>query len=491
MIYNIILIIILIIIILFFFNKKIYVIESFCKVPYLNSQGEINNKNVSLDYKAQSDIYTSSCNEYWKKTPLEYNNTLVDNEPINIYTDQLDLIKTNKFGNYIYGLIDFTKILDIIDDKYNKDMFKISKELLIDPITKEKLNYYYELEYVYYELNKKTWINRWEKYNPNIDYNNNFNYNDIKSPIENINILNNEFINRLNNNQKVLISKREMIDFGVISYFILKYKILYILYIDSDINKPVYVMQISILKNNEYYVNSFSYIGFIDNNNKIYLTDIKYIGKNTVDNFLLANYSNMNEINNEIINNNFTNKVTIEKDPDAILSLTNEHLESYKINKQYACFNQNYDPTKNDYILNYNNKTQCESIYDSYGNIKSFGVYDKPCEENEECPFYKINKNYPNDYGKCLNGYCEMPLNIDRIGYRFYKSDKNNYPLCYNCNPDKFEFITDMGNCCNDQSDTKKYPFLSSPDIIFNQDKINRLNYFNFADYYKKNNDII
>ena len=43
---------------------------------------------------------------------------------------------------------------------------------------------------------------------------------------------------------------------------------------------------------------------------------------------------------------------------------------------------------------------------------KTVGLWDKPCNNNNECPFYKKNKNYINNRGGCVNGYCEMPKNI-------------------------------------------------------------------------------
>ena len=30
------------------------------------------------------------------------------------------------------------------------------------------------------------------------------------------------------------------------------------------------------------------------------------------------------------------------------------------------------------------------------------------------------NKNYPNNRGGCINGYCEMPINIKSRGYKYY-----------------------------------------------------------------------
>ena len=56
-------------------------------------------------------------------------------------------------------------------------------------------------------------------------------------------------------------------------------------------------------------------------------------------------------------------------------------------------------------------------------------VWDKRCISHKECPFFQANKNYPNYFGGCIDGYCQMPIGIKRIGYRKY--DKNSKPLCY------------------------------------------------------------
>ena len=51
-------IIFIITIIFYLFNSNI--VEHYCKTPELNSQDEINDKNVLLSYPPQSNIFTSS-----------------------------------------------------------------------------------------------------------------------------------------------------------------------------------------------------------------------------------------------------------------------------------------------------------------------------------------------------------------------------------------------------------------------------------------------
>lgn len=110
-----------------------------------------------------------------------------------------------------------------------------------------------------------------------------------------------------------------------------------------------------------------------------------------------------------------------------------------------------------------------ESTCNSYSFEKGkTGVWDKPCLKNEECPFYKKNRNYPNSRGGCINGYCEFPLNIKRLSYKKY--DKKIKPFCHNCKLDNC-LGDDCYTCCDNQKrDKLKYNFLKSPDYIFQND---------------------
>ena len=104
-------------------------------------------------------------------------------------------------------------------------------------------------------------------------------------------------------------------------------------------------------------------------------------------------------------------------------------------------------------------KAECETDQVRYGKVERAGIWDTPCKKDTDCPFFKANKNYPNEYGSCSKGYCEFPLGIVPLGYRVYSKEVS--PLCYNCkNPDSF-------NCCKEQENRKKYPNLKSPDYIF------------------------
>lgn len=93
------------------------------------------------------------------------------------------------------------------------------------------------------------------------------------------------------------------------------------------------------------------------------------------------------------------------------------------------------------------NKALCDSPYDVMGMPKrSPTVWDRPCIRNEDCPFYKANKNYENTRGGCMDGgVCEMPVGVKRVAYRLYKSEERYAPFCYGCNDPL------SSTCCDEQ----------------------------------------
>jgi hypothetical protein len=121
-------------------------------------------------------------------------------------------------------------------------------------------------------------------------------------------------------------------------------------------------------------------------------------------------------------------------------------------------------------------------------NINKTGVWDRECMTNEECPFYKANKNYPNNFGGCIEGKCQLPVGMNSIGFKHYTKDK---PLCYNCKlkkeimlPDGTLTIQDSdcsgiecNKCCDIQNNKNIYPNLKSPDFVFDNDHTEREKY--------------
>lgn len=88
------------------------------------------------------------------------------------------------------------------------------------------------------------------------------------------------------------------------------------------------------------------------------------------------------------------------------------------------------------------------------------GVWDKPVENNEECPFYRKNNNYPNSRGGSKYGRCELPLGMKLLGFRYYSLDEIYAPMCYGCS-----INSKLGNCCNSQK---------NPDYAFSSDAPDR-----------------
>ena len=112
------------------------------------------------------------------------------------------------------------------------------------------------------------------------------------------------------------------------------------------------------------------------------------------------------------------------------------------------------------------NRALCNSSYNQWGEEKKDQTYwDIPCIEDKDCPFYRANKNYPNEFGGCMsNGVCEFPVGVRRLAYIKYRDDFPYTPMCYGCDPR-------IVDCCKDQEENpEKYPGLYSPDYAFPND---------------------
>lgn len=166
------------------------------------------------------------------------------------------------------------------------------------------------------------------------------------------------------------------------------------------------------------------------------------------------------------------------------LELQNQHL-TYKPNSEIPYQNlyqiQNklglFDPIKDKYILKVSTPSSnapspingmcTNQLYTTREECVTNGEsWDIPPRTSEECPFYKSNKNYPNQFGKLIDGNCELPLNMKRLTYRYYSLQPEHAPLCYNCK--QSNKLLDY--CCNDQNNLSKYPNLKSPDYAFEND---------------------
>lgn len=143
---------------------------------------------------------------------------------------------------------------------------------------------------------------------------------------------------------------------------------------------------------------------------------------------------------------------------DAVLQNTHKDLRSPK----YRCFNEDGETSAN-------TADSCDA---------TLGYWDTKPTQNNECPFYKTNTNFPNAMGGLNNdGFCEMPIGTRRVGYRYISADPANKPYCYGCKVGGDSSASgpgSIGQCCDEQRDKELYPHLSSPDYAFPSDSFVR-----------------
>jgi hypothetical protein len=146
-------------------------------------------------------------------------------------------------------------------------------------------------------------------------------------------------------------------------------------------------------------------------------------------------------------------KVISIDDKYAYLEQVIEKLDEGEFEPLYRCYQDNTILTKG----------ECIDTIDKVGNPKPSYNWDRPCKTNTECPFFLSNKNYPNERGGCINGYCELPIGIKRKSYRDYDKTitESNYPRCDGCD------INNGKECCEKQKTNPKY---NSPDYKFEND---------------------
>jgi hypothetical protein len=160
-----------------------------------------------------------------------------------------------------------------------------------------------------------------------------------------------------------------------------------------------------------------------------------------------------------------SSKISVDNDVDNIYEIDKYYNKKYQNDDDYCIRNKHLLQC----ILSERNykcfgkieftKKECEAETDIIGNRVVPGIWDRRCVANEDCPFYKANKNYPNTFGKCNgNGYCELPKGLKRVGYRKYL--KNDLPYCYNCLDEKTGKIN-IDKCCSKQK---------KPDYVFQDD---------------------
>lgn len=104
------------------------------------------------------------------------------------------------------------------------------------------------------------------------------------------------------------------------------------------------------------------------------------------------------------------------------------------------------------------------------------GYWDTPVTKNEDCPFFRANNNYVNRLGGLIpdGQFCELPVGMKRVGYRYFSHDPANKPWCYNCRVSASGNPGGAGPCCDEQHDKTLYPNLTGPDYMFPGDQIER-----------------
>jgi hypothetical protein len=216
---RILIILLLLLVLLLYFRIQIKR-EQYCnKIPSSNPFGSLNTKNVDITYGPQDDVSTSNCDKYWKEFPNEQNTDFLEEIPLDRNMAYNVLPPTAQYGNNSYskGLIDYNQLIPLINDPGSSTEEEEYQVTLKDPLNQsEDLQYEFELKYDLYALNKKTWIHRAKEFDPTRK--NRLVYEKIKSPIDDVNRLNQLFIQRVNDKQKSILSNNDLITFGTTSF---------------------------------------------------------------------------------------------------------------------------------------------------------------------------------------------------------------------------------------------------------------------------------
>ena len=437
-----------------------------------------NNDNTSnVQYiNRKNRIFNNNYNSIWLKNRVALNNENINDLPSGV-NDYKEDISSQTFYIHIdtfkFLLNKFNKKFTLNNQEFYKKIDKLDKFIII----KKNLG------------NKNTWKNNY-LYNPNKLISEKMSiskFNDVNKLLKYfINNFNNLFKNNVNHSKYFKYYK----SFKFYPFFIYKYKIEKIL---KSKNINIFEIRLCILRQNDVNMIELYMIGFIENE-KYILQNLLLIGNRPTADYLIRNGLDKSSYNKyyNVHNPKLDDSITYDKANKIFNSREtyDKNSNSFSIQYQYKCFDLN----KPGLIIGTNNKLDCESEVDWYGRIKDYGIWDRPCLTDEECVYYKKNKNYDNEYGKCLpSGYCQLPINSKKIGYHFEKEDVKK--KCYNCDTKEWEPLTELGECCEEQKDKTKYPFLNGPDYAFVNDINTRINYdiknkYNKEKYYIKYNNL-
>lgn len=457
-------------------------------------------------------------NKIWRGRETSNKDLRIDDLPVPIFSrilpfyNQLNKADIGYVQKY-YENIPLVKFDKKVDDSIND--YRKNAEIINDDLFRAR--------------NKNIWINRTNEYNPEEDVNFPF----ISSGLDDVDEIVVDFLNRYNKNVFDQDFDKQNVHYS--KYSLYKYKIIQKI---SDLPNPNYnILEPTRTSSNQKKINLYRIILVLVSNTSvvapvIYLESyidyglsgkeekeringsskmtsiprVKYYNIDTIgtfatsDLFLAEAGNNLPEDKFNYMNIDYNKREKIVDNSQSAILRDNKIIEDkvfqYNLENQYACFNANPDLFNNLHagegaILTISNslsnagnadsRVLCESPTDWYGRPKPFGVWDKPCKEDKECLFYRANDNYPNEYGKCnkQSGYCELPVNMLHLGYHYYVQNPKHSALCYNCNTKEWKATTDLNDCCEEQKDRKKYPFLKSPDYAYRDDLNLRINYEN------------
>ena len=127
----------------------------------------------------------------------------------------------------------------------------------------------------------------------------------------------------------------------------------------------------------------------------------KYNIKYYINKIFIVGVNLKQRVNFDNLHNDYTKNYTNRNIPNP----SDKKIESYKEDSEQ--FVKDEKKKRAQYIeddrgycffkRNVQNKIQCESVDDN-----GTGVWDKSCVYNEDCPYFKRNRNYPNSRGGCM-----------------------------------------------------------------------------------------
>ena len=380
----------------------------------------------------------------FKKNPTGYNlnyscPSVIDfNKQNNIYSHIRELKPSSKIYLPKYDISN-SQIKYILSKIVNSDKNNLFK---IDNSFKEL----HSLSYDYYTGFKKSYFNK----------------SDILKIINNVVNKINEHMIRLNYNLGPNYGL-----FTIMSYYLIN--------LSSNKNGDnKFVINLVIYRLNKYYGFEIQLSCILTKNKDIIITELYLFGNIINEKFSqIKPFTKYNTIN---INDNFP--LIKNTNSNMYYRLSTDHQIKLSNNKDLLNKNKNIneliDYRKYKCYIN-NSKLpldRCQSKFNlEKKKYNKQGVWDKICEKDSECPFYKANKNYPNSFGGCVNYKCQLPINMKNISPHFFDYNEQNKPFCYNCK--------DTYRCCDKQMNKKMYPKLITPDYAFPNDYLIRMKYKN------------